>query len=388
MDNPSDFAVRAISPEFAARIEAEFAQDPPVVNGVVFDSADSLVESLVETVNESTVFTDELKEQTKDVIENTNVDNYQPYKPPITSLLINTPENLTQLGTMYPVEFRATFYPLDADASTIEWYIDGVKQTVTGTSFTFTPTAYGKFEVYAKTTAANGASVSTDKRTVQIVSNTAVPTPTPTSKPSTPGYTFNTPTPTPTTPPPSGLEEIPAPPTVAESSFADAKDHWAKDYLEVLAKQGVYAGDGDGTIRPDDFMTREEMAILLVRILGVEDKMSTGMKHYSDHTDIASYAKEAVYVLSDMDGSFRPKQVLTREEIMTLFDRLVGDIDAAALSFTDVGAISDWAYHGVQQMYTYGIIGGYPDGSLKPGNTVTRAETAVMIYKLMYRRGK
>lgn len=395
VENPSDFAVKAVSPEFAAKIEAEFAQDAPVINGTPFTSADDLVNSLVETVNESTVFTDELKEQTKDVIENTDVDNYTPYVPSIVNLFINTPENLVQRGTMQPVEFRATYYPVEGDASSIVWFVDDVQQTVTGASFTYTPTEYGKYEVYAKATAADGTVAKTDKRTVQIVANSVGPTPTPTLTPSTPDYTFNTPTPTPVTPPPSGLDEIPAPPSVAESSFVDAKDHWAKDYLESLANQGIFAGDGDGTIRPDDNVTREEMAMLLVRILGVEDRMSTGMKHYTDHTDIASYAKEAVYVLSDMevymgydDGAFRPKQVLTREEIMTLFDRLLGDIDAKTLLFTDTGNIADWAYHGAEQMYAYGIIDGYPDGSLKPGNNVTRAEAAVMIYKLMYRSGK
>ena len=87
------------------------------------------------------------------------------------------------------------------------------------------------------------------------------------------------------------------------------------------------------------------------------------------------------------DGSFKPKQVISREEIMALFDRILDDIEPKAVNFTDNADISPWAAGAVEQMVTYGIVGGYPDGSLRPSANVTRAEAGVMIYKLMFRRG-
>lgn len=122
--------------------------------------------------------------------------------------------------------------------------------------------------------------------------------------------------------------------------------------------------------------------------------MSATTKQYTDYAEIAGYAREAVYVLSEMnvfmgydDGSFKPKQVISREEIMALFDRILDDIEPKAVNFTDNADISPWAAGAVEQMVTYGIVGGYPDGSLRPGANVTRAEAGVMIYKLMFRRG-
>ena len=395
-ENPSDFAVRAIDPAFAARLEEEFGQDAPVINGVKFTTADALVKSLVETVNNSEIYTDELIEQTKNLVEDTNKDNYIPAKAEINHLLINTPENLVQ-ATKNPVVFTVEYLPADGDPTLIEWYVNDEKQPVTGAEFTLNPTGVGEYVVYAKTHEANGKIVSSEAKTAKVVAP-VIPTPTPT--PSTggnhggSGITIkDTPTPTPTRTPGESLEEIPAPP-VAVSSFTDAKDHWAKDYLEVLANKGIFAGDGNGTIRPDFDITREEMAMLLVRILGVDDKMSATTKQYTDYTEIAGYAREAVGVLSEMgvymgydDGSFKPKQVISREEIMALFDRILDDIEPDAVNFTDNADISPWAVGAVEQMVTYGIVGGYPDGSLRPGANVTRAEAGVMIYKLMFRRG-
>ena len=56
-------------------------------------------------------------------------------------------------------------------------------------------------------------------------------------------------------------------------------------------------------------------------------------------------------------------------------------IPAAAVNFTDINS-AHWAYSAINELVGKGTIGGYTDGSFKPENTATRAETAVMIYRM------
>lgn len=102
-----------------------------MINGVKFTTADALVKSLVETVNNSEIYTDELIEQTKTLVEDTNKDNYIPLKAEINHLLINTPENLVQ-ATKNPVVFTVEYLPVEGDPTLIEWYVNDEKQPVTG----------------------------------------------------------------------------------------------------------------------------------------------------------------------------------------------------------------------------------------------------------------
>ena len=87
------------------------------------------------------------------------------------------------------------------------------------------------------------------------------------------------------------------------------------------------------------------------------------------------------YVSGYEDGSFRTDRSLTRAELATMLARLMTDkFDGYASSFTDTKGI--WSERFIGYLESNDIITGYDDGTFRPENSVTRAEMAVMMAKV------
>jgi hypothetical protein len=153
------------------------------------------------------------------------------------------------------------------------------------------------------------------------------------------------------------------------------------------AADTVYApfinGFPDGTVQPDGELTRAQYAQILYNLYS--DGSKGGVAAY---TDIGSlhWAYEAIAFCQDTgfmigypDGSFGPEKLLTRAELCTAVTR----IKKLALSpnhpFSDVDG--HWAVEYIGGMYTEKFISGYPDGTFKPDNMITRAEAVTITCK-------
>lgn len=173
-----------------------------------------------------------------------------------------------------------------------------------------------------------------------------------------------------------------------KDEFVDVGGHWAHDCILTLIKHGIIQGYPDGTIRPDNYITRAETAVLVGKALGLEEeKGSTG---YIDL--IPGWAKG--YIKSTTTNNiftgypnktFKPNKNITREEmtavLMRAFDKaLENDIE---LSFTDKESIGNWALAHVKAGVEHKVIEGYPDNTFKPKNNITRAEAFTIICKLL-----
>lgn len=109
--------------------------------------------------------------------------------------------------------------------------------------------------------------------------------------------------------------------------FSDISGHWAEKYIASAYFSGHMIGDVDGTFKPDDILTREQAAVLSARISGLEHKQQrTGV--FSD-VPPESWSYESIMALHKAgilkgygDGTFKPKQNMTREEIAILINRL------------------------------------------------------------------
>jgi len=94
-------------------------------------------------------------------------------------------------------------------------------------------------------------------------------------------------------------------------------------------------------------------------------------------------AKQKGMISGYPDGTFKPDNLVTRAEISTMISR------ARDWSFTDVSSDfpdvppTHWSYPYVMAVKEKGVVGGYPDGTFKPDNQATRAENSVMISKMM-----
>lgn len=165
-------------------------------------------------------------------------------------------------------------------------------------------------------------------------------------------------------------------------------DTGVSKWLETDEHNAFLSGYPDGSFQADKNMTRAEVAQMFYALL--LDKNVTITKSFSDVPSDAWYAK-AVNTLSSLgmlggypDGTFRPDAPITRAEFAAIALAFAYDPASASCSYTDVSA-NAWYYTYVAQATTYGWIGGYPDGSFRPNNSITRAEVAVIVNNMLGR---
>ncbi len=183
----------------------------------------------------------------------------------------------------------------------------------------------------------------------------------------------------------NGSEEVVIP-------FTDLADYsWATRMISLLANNGVISGKTDTLYAPGDNVTRAEYASLLVRAM----KLSANGAG-KDFTDVAQgeWYYNAVQTASALgivsgyeDGSFRPSNSITREEmaIMTLRAAEAAGRSLPAktsVSFSDADQISGYAKDAVNKLAAAQIINGMGDNNFAPQQTANRAQAAVIIYQL------
>lgn len=178
------------------------------------------------------------------------------------------------------------------------------------------------------------------------------------------------------------------PATPAQPSLsipADLTGHWAKDSVMKLMEAGIVSGYQDGSFRPDRTISRAEFTVMLVKAL----KLESGGEVFADtasHWAKDSIATAAAHgIINGYDeNSFGPDDPVTREQAALIITRAArAESSDGAVSFTDSAQISPWAQSGVAAAVSGGFFTGYPDGSFRPQNNMTRAEAAVLIVKFL-----
>ena len=151
-------------------------------------------------------------------------------------------------------------------------------------------------------------------------------------------------------------------------------------------------GYGNGEVRPQNNITRAEVATIFFRLLtdDVRDENLTKTNRYSDVTR-ADWYNTAVSTLSSMgiitgypDGTFRPNAAITRAEFAAITARFDNDGDKTAAKFSDIA--THWAKDEISIAYNNGWITGYPDGTFGPQRDITRAETMTLVNRVLNRQ--
>jgi hypothetical protein len=171
--------------------------------------------------------------------------------------------------------------------------------------------------------------------------------------------------------------------------FPDLIGHWAASAVLALKERGIISGYPDGNFHPDDSVTRADMAVMLAKAKQLASKSggSTGFPDVPTSYWAAGAieaAKAAGYLQGYPDGSFRPEQGVSRAEAAVLLDKAFSAQSGgrtANPSFADVDS-SYWAAGAIAVLAAAGI-GGYPDGTFRPDKIVSRAEAAVMLDVMM-----
>ena len=151
-------------------------------------------------------------------------------------------------------------------------------------------------------------------------------------------------------------------------------------------------GYGNGEVRPQNKITRAEVATIFFRLLtdDVRDENLTKTNRYSD-VAATSWYNTAVSTLSSMgiitgypDGTFRPNAAITRAEFAAIAARFDHDGDKTAAKFSDIA--SHWAKDEISIAYNNGWITGYPNSTFGPQRDITRAETMTLVNRVLNRQ--
>jgi len=160
--------------------------------------------------------------------------------------------------------------------------------------------------------------------------------------------------------------------------------------LNISFYKKYMSGYEDGSFKPDGEITREEMAYILYTL----NKNDTNDKDIpaNSYTDVdeGRWSCEAINFITDCrlmvgypDNTFKPRNRLTRAELATIISRYMALEIGNKTSFAD--ATEHWSTEYIHAVNDKGYMKGYPDGSFKPDNNITRAETVATMNRILGR---
>lgn len=165
---------------------------------------------------------------------------------------------------------------------------------------------------------------------------------------------------------------------------SDIADHWAKEEIEYLMGKGIVSGYPDGSFKPDKQITRAEFVKMINYIFGYSEKDSVSFTDVGEGDwfyDEIGKAVKAGYISGYDDGTMKPNNPITRQEVSKVMGMVfdLNESEESAGDFVDADRIGDWARGYVGILKDKGYISGYPDGTFKPGNQITRAESVKIV---------
>lgn len=173
-----------------------------------------------------------------------------------------------------------------------------------------------------------------------------------------------------------------------EDQPANPDDTGVSDWLNTKDHLAYLAGYPGGTFGPDQNMTRAEAAQMFYNLLLEKDVEIT--VEFEDVPADAWYAKPvntlaSLGILSGVgNGRFDPERSITRAEFTVIAMKFANTSGGGVNIFSDVNE-DDWFYSAVVDSTQYGWINGYPDGTFRPGATITRAEVTVIVNHMLGR---
>lgn len=185
------------------------------------------------------------------------------------------------------------------------------------------------------------------------------------------------------------IEEKPALTTSGQLFFGDTRGHWAESYINQLYQDQVVSGKSDGVFDPDGLITRAELTKIAILAFGHSISTKVSAHPFQDvplNSWFAPYVDEAKrlgFVSGYDTGGFGPNDFVTRAAALKILLGAAG-LDASGMSsdFPDVPHDAWFANH-VGFAHTNGIVNGYADGRFGPGDSMTRAQVAKVVIKLL-----
>ena len=174
----------------------------------------------------------------------------------------------------------------------------------------------------------------------------------------------------------------------------DYVSNWAKEHISFVKEQGWMVGQSEKVFKPNDPLTRRQVAIILTRLLQLESvEPIPNDGYFADTPDDDQEASAAIalvnqhgYMVGKENDLFDPNSPITREQMAVVFHRILEEKSNSEIQGENNNPYIDlsnerWSFEAINALNKLEIMSGYPDtGEFKPTNPITRAQMAKMIH--------
>lgn len=193
------------------------------------------------------------------------------------------------------------------------------------------------------------------------------------------------------------VAEVPVQVGTPLTDFEDTKNHWAKEYINKLAADGIVNGMGNNLFQPDGSLTRAQFLAMLAKTLSNVDVSKSPSAGFTDVPKTEWFYNYVNWgfennIVKGMDATtFAPDQKISREQMAVMLVNFANSQSATladkgvTAKFTDEALISSWSKDHVNKVVAAGIISGHPEGNFEPQGNATRAQAAKVVYSYINR---
>lgn len=164
------------------------------------------------------------------------------------------------------------------------------------------------------------------------------------------------------------------------------KSHGFYEVMTYLIDKGALSGYGDGTIKPDKIVTRAEAAIMIGKLKNFDGTQTTStFKDVSKSQKASGYiaaVHNANYIKGFPDGTFRPDAPITRGDMAMILDRIYNIANVSGVAFKDVSE-NMRAYDAIGNLVVANVTAGYTDGTFRPKQAITRGQLSAFIARVL-----
>lgn len=169
--------------------------------------------------------------------------------------------------------------------------------------------------------------------------------------------------------------------------FEDVQGHWAQGSILSMSEKKWMIGVAARLFAPDQYLSRAEAAVILVRAMGLEKSNTVGAsfsdteKHWAkNEIEIAS---QHGIVQGTGNGKFSPDKLLSRQEMAVMLDRILSqleDVKNTKNPYRDISLKNNsWSYSAILKLTHYKIFTGNPDDTFDAEANTTRGQMAVLM---------
>lgn len=181
-------------------------------------------------------------------------------------------------------------------------------------------------------------------------------------------------------------------PAQAATTFTDIEGSYAKDAILELVNAGILNGTGNGAFNPTGKIERQDFAIILARSLGLDSGQAPSSATFTDvPTDHYAFSAVEAAVQAGLingygNGQFGNGQNLSRQDMAVIFVRALGlevTGKGANLAFSDAASIAGYAKDAVAAAVELGLLSGNGDGTFNPSGNAERQAVAEVARKFL-----